>query len=77
MEYCVQDVAYLPRLFEKYYGKLGNAVCLDAGNSVLLEASGSQNVWAYRVVEASVERVRLSQREDFDGRRMDMKKGPW
>lgn len=60
IEYCVQDVVYLPRLFDKYNSKLGNAVCLDATRSILLDATGSQNVWAYRVIEASAERVALS-----------------
>lgn len=77
VEYCVQDVIYLPKLFAKYNAKLGNAVCLDATSSISLDATGSQNVWAYRVIEASTDRVALSQREDFDNKRMDMKKGPW
>ena len=77
LDYCVQDVVYLPKLFDKYNGKLGDAVCLDATSSILLNATGSQNLWAYRVIKASVERVVLSQREDFDNKRMDMKKGPW
>lgn len=77
VDYCVQDVAYLPKLFDKYNGKLGNAVCLDATNSILLDATGSQNVWAYRVIEASADRVVLSQWEHFDNKKMDMKKGPW
>lgn len=69
VEYCVQDVVYLP--------KLGNTVCLDATSSVLLDVTGSQNIWAYRVIEASADRVALSQWEGFDNKRMDMKKGPW
>lgn len=77
VDYCVQDVAYLPKLFDKYNAKLGNAVCLDATNSMLLDATGSQNAWAYRVIEASAGRVALSQRADFDNKKMDMKKGPW
>lgn len=77
IDYCVQDVVYLPKLFDKYNGKLGNAVCLDATRSILLSATGSQNIWAYRVIEASAERVALSQREDFDNKKMDMKKGPF
>lgn len=77
VDYCVQDVAYLPKLLDKYNGKLGNAVCLDATNSISLSATGSQNIWAYRVIEASVERVALSQRANFDNKKMDMKKGPF
>lgn len=77
VEYCVQDVAYLPKLFDKYNTKLGNAVCLDATSSLSLSATESQNSWAHRVIEASADRVALSQREDFDNKRMDMKKGPW
>lgn len=77
VEYCVQDVVYLPKLFDKYNGKLGNTVCLDATSSVLLDATGSQDIWAYRVIEASADRVALSQWEGFDNKRMDMKKGPW
>ena len=77
VDYCVQDVAYLPHLFDKYNGKLGNAVCLDATNSVSLDATGKQNIWGYRVIEASADRVTLSQRADFDNKRMDMTKGPF
>lgn len=77
VEYCVQDVVYLPKLFDKYNTKLGNAVCLVATTSVFFDATGSQNVWAYRVIEASADRVALSQWEGFDNKRMDMKKGPW
>ena len=75
MAYCVQDVVYLPKLFGKYNAKLANAVFLDATISTSLSTTGSQNIWAYRVVEASAERVVLSQSEDFDNKRMDMKKG--
>ena len=77
VQYCVQDVAYMPKLFDKYNAMLGNAVCLDATNSISLDATGSQNIWAYRVIEASADRVTLSQRADFDNKRMDMKKGPF
>ena len=77
VDYCVQDVVYLPKLFDKYNGKLGNAVCLDATNSISLQASGNQNIWAYRVIEASADRVMLSQWAHFDNKKMDMKKGPW
>ena len=77
VDYCVQDVFYLPKLFDRYNGKLGNAVCLDATSSISLDATGSQNVWANRVIEASADRVVLSQWEHFDNKRMDMKKGPW
>ena len=77
VDYCVQDVVYLPKLFDKYNAKLANAVRLDPTITTSLSTTGSQNVWAYRVIESSAERVALSQREDFDSKRMDMKKGPW
>ena len=61
LAYCVQDVVYLPSLFDKYNAKLRNAFCLDTVRSITLGANGSQKIWAYRVTEESTERVALSQ----------------
>lgn len=64
IEYCVVDVAYMPKLFEQYNLKLENKVSLTE----------QTDKWACRINDASRDRVMLAQNPHFTG---GSARGPW
>jgi exonuclease 3'-5' domain-containing protein 1 len=62
VEYCAGDVTLLPDLFNTYDAKLRRP---------------GEEIWQSRVLQATKERIKLSQSPTFDGTSTSNTRGPW
>jgi exonuclease 3'-5' domain-containing protein 1 len=62
VQYCAQDVALLPGLYNFYNAKL---------------RLPGERFWQVQVLEATKDRIKLSQSSDYDGQAKTKVRGPW